>query len=591
MSYTVDPIENSDVNVPYVKFRMGDTRGTKYNNVKLYGKGYVGGKTIGLIFLKYIIERQGLQISEKYQHLIRIPKSFIFKTSFYDEFMELNNMKDLVYEKCIDNITPEELRNNFLKADLPTSLEEAIASLLLESRPLPLIVRSSSLLEDNLQYSFAGIYHSEFISNMGSMKDRMAEMVHAIKIVYASVFSDTAKQYRLKKGIQWTEEKMALLVQEIVGREHRNHLYYPIMSGVIFTKNYYPWSEKIKPEHGLVRLVYGLGTKAVGRSYARVFSPSRPDIRPEGFFPEEIVRYSQKEFDVIDLNKRQFITVPVNKAIKYDSNLRIVASTYTDRYISDIFGYPNENENIILTFDRVMKNNNVIPLIPILKDVVINSERIAGMPMDLEFAVEIGKEGKSLCEPGFYIVQNRPLGVRREHRKIVIPDINRGITLLESHNVMGNGKIKNIRYIVYVSPSIFAYKDAHEIAREVGRVNRALDGKNYVLIGPGRWATTHPDLGVPVEYGEISNAAMIIEIATDKITPELSYGTHFFGDLVSTNILYSPIYPKQGDYINKEFLESADNIMDTRQVKVVKVKNMVVYADGQSNRTKIVILD
>jgi len=581
-------IDSLESDAPYINFEMKEDMA--YDNILIYGKGFVGGKSAGLLFLTDIKMRNKSFGTMVNSDLIKIPKSFVLKTSFYDEFINLNNLYNSVTKKCSGKISPKELYTDFLEAELPDSLIKALQDIISRAGELPLVVRSSSLLEDNLRYSFAGIYHSVFITNRGTKSERLNEIIDAVKTVYASTFEENAREYRIRNEINWVEEKMAILIQEVIGRNHRNSLYYPLISGVLFSQNYYSWSDRIKQNQGFVRMAYGLGTQAVGRSRAKVFSPFFPDISPVGPSLEDIVHYSQTDFDAIDLEKKSFVTVPIDQAGQYDSSIRFVASKIKEDYLTEITLSPRKNEKIVLTFNKILNIKKPLDLTTMLQDIVNNIEKITGIPVDIEFAVELKKDNRIQSNPGFYIVQLRPLWVRSEHRVINIPSLtDEGKVIIKSDGIMGNGKFTGINHIIYVPSEVYNFTNAYKIAREVGKVNNLLKGRKCILIGPGRWGTTHPELGIPVRYGEISNAIMIVEVATDQVTPELSYGTHFFGDLVSSNTIYAPISPEKGDFINKPYLDSFKSEIDAKFVKLIKTKKLTIYADGQNRKALVTI--
>jgi len=580
-------IDSLESDAPYVKFKMKEDRA--YDNVIVYGDGFVGGKSAGLLFLTDLKMKEKSFLSKIHSDLIKIPKSFLLRTSFYDEFIYLNNLYKRVTKKCSGKISPEELNIDFLEAELPDSLMEALQDIIARAGELPLVVRSSSLLEDNLRYSFAGIYQSVFITNRGTKSERLNEIIDAVKTVYASTFKENAREYRIRNEIGWAEEKMAILIQEVIGRSHRNSLYYPLISGVLFSQNYYPWSDRIMQNQGFVRMVYGLGTQAVGRSRAKVFSPFFPDISPVGPSLEDIVHYSQIDFDAIDLKKKSFVTVPIKEGGHYDSNIRLVASKIKEDYLTEIISFLRKNEQMVLTFNKILSEKKPMDLTTLLQDIVNNIEKITGIPVDIEFAVELSKGNRIQSNPGFYIVQLRPLWVRSEHRVINIPSSIDSKVIIKSNGIMGNGKFTDINCIIFVPNEVFNLTNAYEIAREVGKVNSSLNGRRCILIGPGRWGTTHPELGIPVRYGEISNAIMIVEVSTDQVTPELSYGTHFFGDLVSSNTIYAPISPEKGDFIDRQYLDSFKSEIDTKFVKLIETEKLTIFADGKNRKAIVTI--
>lgn len=560
--------------------------------MQIIGDGNIGGKAKGLIFsqlsFEYCAPTDFPRLDkEEYLDLVGFPRSIVLSTDFFDEFMELNNLQNVVYAKCDQEIEMHDMNMKFLESEVPDKLRLAIRDIL-EMETGPLIIRSSSLLEDNTEHSFAGIYLSIFITNTGTMEEKVTSFVEAVKRVYASTYNANAKAYRKKHTIPWQREKMALLVQNVIGQTHPDSLFYPLFAGVAFSQSYYRWTEKLDPTKGLCRLVVGLGTLAVGRSYARVFSPENPGIRPEGMDAHNILRYSQDSVDVLDMVSGQFMNRPLDAAIKNPHLYKVTSVLKEHNYLMDAPPLLSALDRIVPTFDPLLKNDCHMPFIPIMKNLLKGLENLFGIPVDIEFAVdfETNNDGKEV--PKFYLVQVRPLGARPEHSKVSIPEVSKERTLISSHQVLGNAVLENIHHIVYVSPDVFNFQRAFMVAREIGEVNSLLEGSRYILIGPGRWGTSNPQLGVPIHYFEISNASVIVEIATEKFTPEVSYGTHFFGDLVSANILYIPIFQDKGDFLNVDFLEKTPNSIDLRYVKMLEVPDgLKVFADGNSSNALI----
>ncbi|RLF06263.1 MAG: phosphoenolpyruvate synthase [Thermoprotei archaeon] len=507
---------------------------------------------------------------------LAFPRSYILTTSIFDEFMEKNNLPESVNEKCWGRISIEELDRRILSGEFE---EEHIAYLseILQKERGPLIVRSSSLLEDSLVHSFAGIYHSEFIPNTGTEHERLERLILAVKRVYDSTYNLNAKAYRKRHGIPWQNEKMAILIQNVVGSDYCG-LFYPVFAGVAFSKNYYPWSERIRVEDGIVRLVFGLGTKAVGRSYARVLSPGAPGIRPEGAVIEKILRYSQPEFDALDMEKGEVVTKDIDCARDTNPHITKVFSVLREgMYFMNCPRYPRKEDRLVATFDPIINSTRYIPFVPMMRAVMSQLEEVFDVPVDIEFAGDFeGSRGT------LYLVQVRPFVTRIRHKKITLPEDLKERMLLKSNDILGNGILEDIKYVVYVPPETYSIERAYAIARQVGRVNEGLEDESCILIGPGRWGTTNPQLGIPVHYFEISNARVVVEMSFSRFSPEFSYGTHFFGDLVSTNVIYMPVFRERGDFVNTEFLNSQPSLTGGPYVKLIKwEKGIRVYADGR----------
>ena len=547
-------------------------------NITLYGKGNVGGKAKGLIFAMKLYQER--LVGSDHAKDIFFPRSYILCSDFFDGFMELNCLEGVVNKKCQKMLSVKEMHQKIMGGEIPENLKNAIYDIL-EKETGPLIVRSSSLLEDNLKYSFAGIYESLFVSNKGTLEYRMKSIEDTIKKVYASTFNNNAKEYRKKHKISWKTEKMSLLIQDVIGREHESGYFYPTMAGVAFSRNFYPWNNRIRMEDGMGRLVIGLGTRAVGRNYARMFSLSNPLLRPEGSVINEIIRYSQDEVDVLDLSTDEFLSVRLDEIRKDSKDIYIGISTLKDnQYIVPSGKYIASGERILPTFDNILRNDRHFPFVPIMKNMLTNLEKYSEVPIDVEFAIDFDEDGKGR----FHLLQLRALGGRPEHRKIKIPRVPKKDIILKSHDVLGNGFRYNIRHIVYVPPENFNFDNSYAIAREIGKINEILGRERYILVGPGRWGTSSPDLGVPVEYSEISNAVVIVELSTNDTQPELSFGTHFFGDLTAARTLYIPVFIERGGEVNEDFFREQPNRIDSKLVKLITLDpGLKVYVSGEED--------
>jgi hypothetical protein len=550
----------------------------------LLGTGSVGGKSIGLLFLKSAIDSRGDVICD-HQDRLRIPRSWILATGVFDDFIDLNNVKEVVQRKCDHEIDVPEMNRSIIAGQIPKDCLRFLTGILKEENR-PLAVRSSSFLEDSLKHSFAGIYQSVFIPNDGTMGERIAQLETAVKIVYVSTFGDDAKEYRKKHEIAWEDERMGVLIQSLVGSHHPDGLYYPLFAGVAFSRNYYPWTDRIRSEDGVGRLVLGLGTRAVGRYYARVFSPSLPKLRPEGTVVEDIVKYSQEIADVLDFRSGLLIEEDIANLDKTNKRLPLICSTLSpEGYITEPSYGPEKGRRLLATFDGVLNSDKHMPFVPLIKTLLKNLEKRLGMPVDIEFAVNFEPDEDGEERGMFYLLQVRPLGGRPEHKRIRIPsDIPQDRIIFRAEKTLGNGMKRGLEHVVFVPHEAYDFQKGFAIAREVGRVNRSLEDKDYILIGPGRWATQNPELGVPVRYAEISNASVIVEVSYKHFSPELSYGTHFFGDMLATNMLYIPLWLERGGHLNTDFLERSESCWESEQVRVIRVPRGVdVYADGESH--------
>ncbi len=552
------------------------------SGIAVIGDGEIGGKAKGLWYTKHIIENEGTELCD-HPEMLEIPHSTIVTTQVFDEVTELNAIDRAVAAKCNKAIELIELNRRILVGIFPKWVDVELEKVL-QRETDPLIVRSSSLLEDNLHYSFAGIYQSVFISNNGTRRQRLAQLKMAMKIVYASTYGLDAKEYRAKHKIDWHEEKMAILVQRAIGSEHSTGLYYPLFAGVGLSQNYYPWSSRIKPEDGVVRLVFGFGTRAVGRYFAKVFSPGLPNISPEGSVVSDVLRYSQGALDAIDLETGMLVTRDIEDVKLTTPDIYMVSSRLKDgEVIMDSNRLISPDERLVMTFKQIVGTNRHLPFVPLIKSLLRNLERTFGLPVDIEFAVNFED-----FQPKFYLVQVRPLGAGPGTLQVDIPKVPQERTLLMAKGVLGTGKRKGIRHVVYVPIDKYNLNNAYEIARVIGELNENLTDR-YILIGPGRWGTTHPDLGVPVKYSEISNAGVVVELSGKGFTPEFSYGTHLFQDMVASGMLYIPLYKEKGDFLNEEMIVAMPNKSNSDYVYFVEFsKGLSVYADGRTRQAIVV---
>ena len=555
-------------------------------NVQLLGNGEIGGKARGLLFVIDHLAKGGTLTA--HDDLLRFPDSLVVRTDVFDEFMDGNNLNEAVLARCNQQLDPDELQERIVSSPFPLATRDALARFL-TSENRPLVVRSSSLMEDNPEHSFAGIYLSEFLANTGGEDERLEALLASIKRVYASTFGQNARAYRKRHGLPWREEKMAILIQNMIGQHYQQDLFYPLVGGVAFSLNFYPWSDRLRSEDGVARLVVGVGTRAVGREYARVFSPKLPGLRPEGSDQQAIIQYSQETVDVLDMKKKCLSKTRL--PLLHNRLLREICSVVdADGVLSEpVSTLRPGGGRYIASFDRFIGKSNTMPFTALLRELLVGLRGLFERPIDIEFAVNFPTNEED-GSPLFYLLQARPLGGRSQHRAIRLPSASPQETLLRGKHVLGNGVRRRIHDLVFVDPSTYRWEEAHTIARQVGKINEELNGKEYILIGPGRWGTSNPQLGVPVQYGEISGASVIVEMATESFSPELSYGTHFYADMVASRVLYLPFNASQGDYFNQELLDRQGVVYADSFVKHVHFpKGLDVYVDGKGKQGLISI--
>ena len=515
----------------------------------LIGSGRVGGKGKGLAFAHHILEKNGLL------ERVQLPEyNFVITTSVFEEFMEQNNLWERLLNLREHSDSPE-LYRICSEAKLPASLDEPLEKIL-DLIETPLSVRSSSILEDDVNLSFAGKYATRFTANSGTREQRRADLEAAIKTVYASTYNPAAREYKRKHGIKWGGERMAVVIQPIVGRKY-SELYYPELAGAAFSKVFRRPSPRIKKEDGVVRICFGLGTRTVDRSFARTFYLTNPNLRPEGGKPDDIMAHSQENFDYIDLKNECFSTEHISGVVKDIMLRHRMAQSYLQWYDDNSFHWIHSDvRNMfaprpVFTFAELPSRcpklfQRIRTLLPLF-------ERELQLPVDMEFAYEA-------ADDIFTLVQLRPLSVYDDKGRVKIPHVEPEKIILRGDRMVANGRLENIRHIVYVDPEIYGTKaDFSDVARAVGEINDSLDGERYILAGPGRWGSSNPTLGVPVRYSELSNSGCLVELGIPHkgMAPELSYGTHFFLDLDGDNILYLPVFDgAKNNVYNREWFDS-----------------------------------
>lgn len=563
----------------------------------IIGSGMIGGKSAGYFKAKNHLEKLGTIKSEpELASKLRFPKTACITTDVFSAFVRENNLGPLIEEhKWKEERAYEMLRGHFLYGKFSEPVRDAF-KMLLEEMDFPLAVRSSSMLEDRPGTSFAGKYETIFISNMGSVDERLENLCRAIKQVYASTYNPSALKYRNKHNTLKEREQMAILLQQAVGREYKG-MFLPLMAGVGFSKSGYTWNNDIKKGVGIVRLVFGLGTRAVGRGYARIFSPAKPMSRPEGTDVNAITKFSQNVIDVLDLKRNTLKEVRASDLVVdgmdcYPRAQRLFSLKDVDYLYVPSTNIWNKAHQPVLTFDGVLSSPWLgLDLPKTMNWIFTELETAFDCPVDIEFAIRVDDDPE---EAHIYIVQCRPLSQRESLKPEPLPKISRSNTVFYANRNVPTAKIKQVEYIVYVDPRVYKTwpaSDRYAVARIVGKVNELLENKVFILMGPGRWGSVNPELGVSVKYGELANAKMLVEIAIKEAEylPEVSFGTHFFQDLIEDKIVYIPLYlDETGGYLNEElmnrgnvFRKLMDNEYYTKYEKLVKVIHVPSATNGK----------
>ncbi len=491
------------------------------------------------------------------------------------------NVAKVLKEKMLYGIFPEEIMERF----------QQIIEYFGNS---PIIIRSSSLLEDDFGNAFAGKYESIFLANQGTPEQRYIQFAEAVKKIYASTMNEDALAYRKQRGLDKLDEQMALLVQRVSGAHHKNY-FFPDLAGVGLSHNTYVWNIDIDPKQGMLRVVFGLGTRAVNRvegDYPRMVALSDPLRRPYAE-KDDLRKYSQHEVDLINIKENELRSVPFEKIIGEKSYIdidRIAVKDYEAIQMMSERGI-QDKEYWILTLDTPFNDNK---LVDYFKEILKSLEEAYLYPVEIEFTVNFTKDNTFKIN----LLQCRPLQTRGLGQKVNMPDhINKKDMLFESHGYFLGGNIsQKIAWIVYVDPQGYTklgLSDKYEIARIVGKINRVINNREELptlLMGPGRWGTTTPSLGVPVKFAEINNIAVLAEVAfsAGNLNPELSFGTHFFQDLVETDIFYLALFPEKKDVVfNSEYFVRLKNLFIELIPESPKYEDIISIYDVSGKGLKI----
>ena len=530
------------------------------------GHGRIGGKAAGMLLAYKILEQSP---NEELKQNLRTPESYFLGSDLLYTFLSVNNFHHWNDQKYKPE---EEMRRDypkivedFIKGDFPPSVLQRLETLLTTVGKRPLIVRSSSLLEDNFGTAFAGKYESIFLPNQSDIKKNMKALTEAIARIYASTLNPTALLYRRSRGLQDYDERMAVLIQTVEGNRFGDY-YLPDLSGVAFSHNQYRWSPQIRPEDGFIRLVWGLGTRAVdrvGNDYPRLVALSHPTLRPSNT-AESIRRYSQQYVDLIDLKENKLKTLPIHQALKGDyPPLRYLAQVDQEGYFRSIRSrlVDADPSQLIMTFEDLLRRTPFAERMRYLLNVL---EKEYESPVDVEFIADI-VEDNSKPDVKISIIQCRPLSYMKEGDRVNIPQNIAPENVVFSSSIMVTGGwLEEINYVLFVPPesyfSLASQAARNKLERAIGRLNAALSNETFICVGPGRWGTSNPDLGVHVDYADIFNTKALVELSGEGIgpAPEPSLGTHFFQDLLEGEIFPLATYIGE-DNFNRDFFYDTPN--------------------------------
>lgn len=549
------------------------------------GTGSIGGKASGLAFIKDMLTAWAGH-AEPHGFTVSIPRLTVLATDAFDRFMESNDLYEAVATRTRDDL----IAHAFQRADLPYDLVGDLRALI-ESVRTPLAVRSSSLLEDAMYEPFAGVYATKMIPNNQSDADtRFRKLVEAIKYVYASTFFEGARDYIAATGKSSIEEKMAVIIQEVVGTRFGER-FYPHISGVGRSYNFYPVG-KAKPGDGVVNLALGLGKTIVDGALNWTYSPAYPKIIPPVGSPGELLKLTQTRFWAVNMGRppeydpireTEYLVHAGLEDAERDGTLRFVASTYRPQDDRLVPGTGADGPRV-LTFAPILAERE-IPVNELVVSLLRLCEEAVGNPVEIEFAITLNPKDGVPARFGF--LQVRPMVVSDERIEIADDEMAGEKVLAASDRVMGNGEINTLEDIVYVRPDVFEARHTPAIVEELARFNRALaaEKRRYLLIGFGRWGSSEPWLGIPVEWGQVSNAGAIIEATLPDMDVELSQGSHFFHNISSFRICYFMVQHTGMYHIDWEWLVARREVGSGRFVRHVRAPQpLTIKVDGRTGR-------
>ncbi len=517
---------------------------------RMIGIGSVGGKTLGMLVARAILRERDPELAAK----LEVHDSFFVGAEVFITFLVRNGVwwlreRQKNEETFLQGL--DEGRRLITVGRFPTNILEQFQGMIDYFGESPYIVRSSSILEDARGNAFSGKYESVFVVNRGSREQRMSELLKAVRTVYASILDEEALRYRKRRGLLESEERMALLIMRVSGAPQGRY-YYPQAAGVGLSYNPFVWHPDIDPQAGVMRLVFGLGTRAVDRSdddYTRLVALNAPTRRPEANF-DDVREHCQRRMDCLDLKEGQFVSLEFPEVIKEKPDFPL------DLYLS----YTDENYPWV-TFDRLLTETTVAAD---LRRMLALLEEAYDHPVDVEFALNFLADGTYRIN----LLQCRTFQFQRETGTMLPSEQVEQQRLLTANGaVIGVSREQPLTRIIYIVTETYAQladRDRYEVARLIGRLNRKHpeDDRGLMLIGPGRWGTHSPSLGIPVSFGEISRASVVCEMVEmhDRLIPDVSLGTHFFNDIVEHDMLYLAYFPRNsGNYIDSAWFRAAPN--------------------------------
>jgi hypothetical protein len=548
------------------------------------GEGAIGGKATGLGLMSKLLDEQ-LEDGRYEGIQIEIPRLTVLATDVFDNFMAINKLDEVAYSGDAD----DRIANHFQKGELPYEIVGDLRGLI-DKVHQPLAVRSSSMLEDAMFEPFAGVYATKMIPNNQPDADtRFRRLVEAIKFVYASTFFAEAQGYIRATGKETAREKMAVIIQEVVGQRHQDR-FYPNISGVARSYSFYPVG-RAQPEDGVVNLALGLGKTIVDGGLCWTYCPRYPNVDPPTTIGEAIDQ-SQKEFWAVNMGRppafdpireTEYLVQGSLDDAHMDDTLRFVASTYLPENDRVVPGIGREGPRI-LNFAPTIRVE-LQSLNKLIRHLLEMCEKMVGAEVEIEFAITIDPKDTGSVRFGF--LQVRPMVVSHEVVEVGESELATENNIVASETVMGNGLNDEIIDIVYVKPEGYEAKYNPVIAGELEKINRALveQGRPYVLIGFGRWGSSDPWLGIPVNWAQIAGAKVIVESTLEAMNVDLSQGSHFFHNITSFKVFYMSVRHDSQHPVRWEWLGEQEVVGETEHVRHVRAKKALhVAVDGRNGR-------
>lgn len=557
------------------------------------GTGYIGGKSIGMLLARKIISKTA---DGRFTPYLEPHDSYYLGSDIFYTYIVQNGWWKLrTQQKTAEGYFKyaPELKEKLLNGKFPINIQEKFLQMLEYYGQSPIIVRSSSLLEDNFGNAFAGKYESVFCANQGTPEERYDAFEQAVRTVYASTMNEDALAYRMNRGLSEKDEQMAILVQRVSG-DYYGENFFPHIAGVGNSSNLYVWDKSVDMEAGMLRLVFGLGTRAVDRTegdYVKIVTLDDPTRIPLVSY-EDKKKYSQHYVDVLSLKENALVSRPLEEIISGDIKVKRELFAEIDYQTLDWLrerGYRNEKTPYILEFKKLLKGTAFPSM---MKELLSLLAKAYDYPVDIEYTANFKSDSSFKVN----LLQCRPLQTKGLGKSVELPKLAdpKECFICSRGSFMGGNIHLQMDYIVYVQSAPYLKlneQSKYNVARTIGKLNTALKGKNVMLIGPGRWGTTTPSLGVPVHFTELCNMTVICEVASreEGFEPELSYGSHFFQDLVEADIFYAAIFDGHEDVIFRpERILSSPNLIRTilpeeqqlsEVIHVAHADNLEVYSD------------